>query len=111
MLSCVVGSISINNQKRLTGSFWLRIFVITIYSMQHYVNNNHRHHGEHSESYHTLSLLEHGQSLIGSEHASLVHQELEELRQFAPLRRSGTRLSTAKKKLSTLVRYVCMSLF
>jgi hypothetical protein len=84
--------------------------------MQHYVHIQ-RHHGEHSESYHRLSSLEHGQSLIGSEHASLVHQELDELRQFAPLRRSGssvirgTRISTAKKKLSTLVRYVYMSLF
>jgi hypothetical protein len=96
MLSCVVGSICC---------------VITIYSMQHYVHNNRRHHGEHSEGYHRLSSLEHGQSLIGSEHASLVHQELEALRQFAPLRRSGTRISTARKKLSTLVRYVYLSLF
>lgn len=87
--------------------------------MQHYVHNNHRRHGEHSEGSHRLSSLEHGLSLIGSEHASLVHQELEQLRQFAPLtrtesakaRKSGTRLSTARKKLSTLVRYVYMSLF
>jgi hypothetical protein len=87
--------------------------VITISIMQHYIHNTRRHHGEYNEHYH---VLEH--STLGIEH-TLVHQELEELRQFAPLtrthsaeaRRSGTRLSTAKAKLSTLVRYVYLSLF
>lgn len=86
--------------------------------MQHYVHNTRRHHGEYSEHYH---VLEH--STLSIEH-TLVHQELEELRHFAPLTRThsaearggssmilGTRLSTAKTKLSTLVRYVYLSLF
>ncbi len=87
--------------------------VITIYSMQHSIHHQ-RHLGGHCEHYHSL---EH--SGLGFEHASLVHQELEELRQFASLsrthnaeaRRSGTSLSKAKTKLSTLVRYVYLSLF
>jgi hypothetical protein len=85
--------------------------------MQHYVHNHRRHHGhhagEHSEHFHVLE-----ESMLGLEHSSLVHQELEELRHFAPLtrqqrkaRKSGTSLSTAKTKLSTLVRYVYLSLF
>ncbi len=82
--------------------------VITIYCMQHYIHHR-RHLGGHNEHY---EALEH--SGLGHEHASLVHQELEELRHFAPhhnARKSGTRLSTAKTKLSTLVRYVYLSLF
>ena len=87
--------------------------VITIYCMQHYIHHQ-RHLGGHNEHYEALEL-----GGLGHEHASLVHQELEELRQFASLsqhhiaeaRRSGTRLSTAKTKLSTLVRYVYLSLF
>jgi hypothetical protein len=87
--------------------------VITIYYMQHYIHHQ-RHLRGHNEHY---EALEH--SGLGHEHASLVHQELAELRQFASLsqhhiaeaRRSGTRLSTAKTKLSTLVRYVYLSLF
>lgn len=76
--------------------------------MQHYVHT-HRHMGGQAESYHRL---EHG--LLGFEQSHLVHQELDELRQFAPLktaRRSGTRITTAKKKLSDLVRYAYLSLF
>lgn len=79
--------------------------------MQHYIHHQ-RHLGAHCEHYEALEL-----GGLGFEHTSLVHQELEELRQFASLsrnekaRRSGTRLSTAKTKLSTLVRYVYLSLF
>ena len=80
--------------------------------MQHYIPER-RHHGDNTHSgYH--SSLSHFE--FGSAH--LVHQELEELRTFAPLtrknlvaRQSGTRVQTAVRKLSTLVRYAYLSLF
>lgn len=85
---------------------------ITINPMQHYVHNNRGVRGT-AEAYEGV---EH--SLLGYGHAHLVHQELEELRQFAPLhhvksdaRERGTSLSSAKQKLTTLVRYVYLSLF
>lgn len=71
--------------------------------------------------YEALQGLDHfsgfAQGVSGSE--QLVHQEFDELHHFAPLtrdnslraRRSGTRLTTAMKKLSGLVRYVYLSLF
>ena len=84
--------------------------------MQHYVHTNRGVRGT-VEAYEGVE-----QSLLGYGHAHLVHQELEELRQFAPLqnvksdaRERGpslvsTSLSSAKQKLTTLVRYVYQSL-
>jgi hypothetical protein len=94
---------------------------ISIYTMQYNVHER-RYHGGGRAYGASEYQSSHEHFHLGS--ANLVHQELEELRTFAPLgrngaknsaidqaRKGGTSAGSAIKKLTHLVRYVYLSLF